>query len=91
MSSRHERESLDRDSTIQITSTTAGVRRQPPPDGPTSSKPYKRPKLKLACQQCRDRKVRCDGGRPLCGACSRKGYGLDRCVFVELEILTRRQ
>ncbi len=26
----------------------------------------KRLKVKLACQECRDRKIRCDGGRPIC-------------------------
>lgn len=43
----------------------------------------KRPKIRLACQECRDRKIRCDGGRPLCGSCSRKKLGLSECVYAE--------
>jgi hypothetical protein len=41
----------------------------------------KRLKVKLACQECRDRKIRCDGGRPVCHPCSRKQLGSDRCVY----------
>lgn len=43
----------------------------------------KRPKIRLACQECRDRKIRCDGGRPLCGSCSRKKLGTGGCVYAE--------
>lgn len=41
----------------------------------------KRQKVKLACQECRDRKIRCDGVRPVCGSCARKKLDSDRCVF----------
>lgn len=32
----------------------------------------KRLKIALACTDCRDRKVRCDGAQPICGACARR-------------------
>ncbi|KIK25205.1 hypothetical protein PISMIDRAFT_97140, partial [Pisolithus microcarpus 441] len=28
----------------------------------------------MACQFCRGRKLKCDGGRPSCGNCNRRGY-----------------
>lgn len=43
----------------------------------------KRPKIRLACQECRDRKIRCDGGRPTCGSCIRKRLTPDRCVYAD--------
>lgn len=33
----------------------------------------------LACKVCRDRKVRCDGGRPSCEKCLQSG---ENCVYV---------
>ncbi|KXJ88644.1 FAD dependent oxidoreductase-domain-containing protein [Microdochium bolleyi] len=42
----------------------------------------KRIKIRLACQECRDRKIRCDGARPICHSCSRKKLGLERCVYL---------
>ncbi|KAH7031029.1 uncharacterized protein B0I36DRAFT_211340, partial [Microdochium trichocladiopsis] len=44
----------------------------------------KRQKIDHACQICRDRKVRCDGGRPVCGSCQRRGHGQDECLYDEL-------
>ncbi|OAA53003.1 Transcription factor [Cordyceps fumosorosea ARSEF 2679] len=32
----------------------------------------KRRRIVQACEECRDRKRKCDGGRPVCGACSRR-------------------
>ena len=32
----------------------------------------KRQKIALACEECRARKIRCDGRRPRCSACLRK-------------------
>lgn len=43
----------------------------------------KRRKTKLACEVCRDRKVRCDGVKPVCGSCSRRKPGTERCVYVD--------
>ncbi|KAG2151019.1 uncharacterized protein EDB93DRAFT_1083571 [Suillus bovinus] len=28
----------------------------------------------MACQFCRGRKLKCDGSRPSCGNCNRRGY-----------------
>ncbi|RDL36234.1 uncharacterized protein BP5553_06846 [Venustampulla echinocandica] len=50
-----------------------------PPDGP--ERHAKRQKIKLACQECRDRKIRCDGGRPMCNSCTRKKLTPDRCIY----------
>lgn len=40
----------------------------------------KRHKIGLACQECRQRKVRCDGGRPSCGACFSKS---STCIYLD--------
>ncbi|KAH6890621.1 fungal-specific transcription factor domain-containing protein [Thelonectria olida] len=39
----------------------------------------------LACRECRDRKIRCDGGRPTCDSCRRRGLGAQQCVYPEIE------
>ncbi|KAK8846726.1 hypothetical protein IAR55_005813 [Kwoniella newhampshirensis] len=36
--------------------------------------------VKAACLSCRTKKAKCDGTRPVCGQCSRKGL---ECVFVK--------
>jgi hypothetical protein len=41
----------------------------------------KRPRIRLACQECRDRKIRCDGARPTCHSCVRKKLGPERCIY----------
>ncbi|KND86222.1 hypothetical protein TOPH_09150 [Tolypocladium ophioglossoides CBS 100239] len=38
-------------------------------------------KIPLACEPCRDRKSRCDGGKPICSTCHRRALGLERCVY----------
>ncbi|KAL1953765.1 hypothetical protein VTO42DRAFT_2296 [Malbranchea cinnamomea] len=53
--------------------SASGVPRSP-------SGPSKRRKIQLACQRCRDRKTRCDGGRPACGSCERRGLAAE-CVY----------
>lgn len=40
-----------------------------------------RRKIALACESCRDKKVRCDGAKPICGPCARRAYPIDRCVY----------
>ncbi|KAJ5102972.1 hypothetical protein N7532_003501 [Penicillium argentinense] len=42
--------------------------------------PHRR-KIALACESCRDKKVRCNGEKPICGPCARRGYPIDRCVY----------
>ncbi|KAK6450852.1 hypothetical protein FP744_10007102 [Trichoderma asperellum] len=41
----------------------------------------RRRKIALACEPCRDRKSRCDGGTPICSGCQRRGLALDFCVY----------
>ncbi|EWZ78314.1 hypothetical protein FOWG_17401 [Fusarium oxysporum f. sp. lycopersici MN25] len=51
---------------------------------PLDNEPHKRPRIgtKLACNGCRKRKVRCDGQRPRCEACRRRGVS-DPCTYAE--------
>lgn len=41
----------------------------------------KRQKTLMACEHCRSKKVKCDGQRPVCGNCTRKGWGSDKCIW----------
>lgn len=52
-----------------------------------NQRPTKRRKLQLACTQCRDRKTRCDGGRPVCSTCDRRGKAA-ACVYEQDELPT---
>ncbi|KAJ3532445.1 hypothetical protein NM208_g8435 [Fusarium decemcellulare] len=40
----------------------------------------KRRRIQTACKSCQDRKTRCDGNRPACSACHRRGVGAD-CIY----------
>lgn len=40
----------------------------------------KRPRVRLACLTCRERKTRCDGRQPICEACEARGVG-DTCSY----------
>ncbi|KAL4801266.1 fungal-specific transcription factor domain-containing protein [Aspergillus unguis] len=50
-----------------------------PNDGSPSAK---RRRVPLACSACRERKVRCDGARPVCGACARRGVAEEPCEYM---------
>lgn len=41
----------------------------------------RRRKIPLACEPCRERKSRCDGGKPICISCQRRGLSLDQCIY----------
>ncbi|KAJ5752162.1 hypothetical protein N7520_009079 [Penicillium odoratum] len=41
----------------------------------------RRRKVALACETCREKKVRCDGEKPICGPCSQRSYSIDKCVY----------
>ncbi|KAJ5155295.1 hypothetical protein N7492_008098 [Penicillium capsulatum] len=41
----------------------------------------RRRKISLACEPCREKKVRCNGEKPICGPCARRSYPIDRCVY----------
>ncbi|KAH6988254.1 fungal-specific transcription factor domain-containing protein [Ilyonectria sp. MPI-CAGE-AT-0026] len=41
----------------------------------------RRVKVALACEPCRERKSRCDGGKPICASCQRRCLRLDQCIY----------
>ncbi|KAL2853403.1 fungal-specific transcription factor domain-containing protein, partial [Aspergillus pseudoustus] len=41
----------------------------------------RRRKVALACDSCREKKVRCDGTKPICGPCTKRSYRIDQCVY----------
>ncbi|KAL4801253.1 fungal-specific transcription factor domain-containing protein [Aspergillus unguis] len=49
--------------------------------GPPKSRAKTRPKVALACDSCREKKIRCDGTKPICGPCMRRSYRNDQCVY----------
>lgn len=55
------------------------------PEGP----PQKRRKIQLACNCCRMRKTRCDGRRPICSSCERRGSG-EGCLYEEGTSITHK-
>ncbi|KAM0230354.1 hypothetical protein ACHAPO_009349 [Fusarium lateritium] len=46
-----------------------------------SSRPTKRKRVALACDNCRERKVKCDGSKPICSPCSKRGEPSTRCMY----------
>jgi hypothetical protein len=44
----------------------------------------KRRRTVLACNTCREKKRKCDGVKPLCSACQRRG--IEECVWDEERI-----
>ncbi|TVY65934.1 Sorbicillinoid biosynthetic cluster transcription factor sor3 [Fusarium oxysporum f. sp. cubense] len=65
------------------------------PAGTDLSIPYepeprrKRRKVQLACDCCRARKVRCDGKRPVCDVCRRRGSEQE-CLYEEGTLKTQK-
>lgn len=57
------------------------------PDSDSSQRPNTRRKLQIACTQCRDRKTRCDGARPVCSTCDRRGKAA-ACTYEQDELPT---
>ncbi|CAI6088219.1 unnamed protein product [Clonostachys chloroleuca] len=51
----------------------------PTTDYPEPVPPRKRRRTALACEECRDRKRKCDGIKPICGAC--KGRSTAQCIW----------
>lgn len=49
----------------------------------------RRQKIHLACRNCRDRKTRCDGRRPVCAACERRDVA-STCVYERAPLSSRR-
>ncbi|KAF7586738.1 hypothetical protein BBP40_008381 [Aspergillus hancockii] len=52
---------------------------KPQDKGP--KRPSKRRKVAVACDECRARKVRCDGAQPVCGPCIKKVDQGAQCVY----------
>ncbi|KAL9562633.1 hypothetical protein ACKAV7_013197 [Fusarium commune] len=45
------------------------------------ARPAKRKRVALACDTCRERKIKCDGSKPVCNPCSKRGEPAARCVY----------
>ncbi|EED16213.1 C6 transcription factor, putative [Talaromyces stipitatus ATCC 10500] len=70
------RGSIDREPSPSDYSPTAGVAHLEQEEPPT-----KRRKTRLACDECRIKKIKCDGAKPLCAACMKKGWPQEKCVY----------
>ncbi|KAH7472036.1 hypothetical protein FOMA001_g13485 [Fusarium oxysporum f. sp. matthiolae] len=46
-----------------------------------ASRPAKRKRVALACDTCRERKIKCDGSKPVCNPCRKRGEPPVRCVY----------
>ncbi|KAF4577343.1 hypothetical protein EYR36_005331 [Pleurotus pulmonarius] len=51
------------------------------PDQPPTTQGKPRARVYLACLQCRQRKTRCDGAKPICHNCSRRENGGFDCSY----------
>ncbi|KAK3391371.1 fungal-specific transcription factor domain-containing protein [Sordaria brevicollis] len=49
--------------------------------GDRRSEKLRRRKIPLACEPCRERKSRCDGGKPICSTCERRSLPLEQCIY----------
>ncbi|KAH8425056.1 Zn(II)2Cys6 transcription factor domain-containing protein [Aspergillus melleus] len=49
--------------------------------GKAPDRPTKRRKIAVACDECRTRKVRCDGIQPVCGPCVKRSDQGVQCVY----------
>ncbi len=58
-------------------STVSTSRKRTRPGNEHVQKPQRR---RIACQQCRRKKAKCDNVRPICGFCA---AGSQRCVYME--------
>ncbi|KAH7174147.1 fungal-specific transcription factor domain-containing protein [Fusarium flagelliforme] len=47
----------------------------------TSTRPTKRKRVALACDNCRERKIKCDGSKPICSPCSKRGEPPGQCIY----------
>ncbi|KAG8214553.1 hypothetical protein J3R82DRAFT_9614 [Butyriboletus roseoflavus] len=70
----------------QSSSRSKKSRREKPrlelaPDQPLTTQGKPRARVYVACLQCRTRKIRCDGAKPTCHNCTRRGKPTDPCVY----------
>lgn len=45
------------------------------------TRPAKRKRVALACETCRERKIKCDGAKPICGPCERRNASAGSCGY----------
>lgn len=57
-----------------------------PRSPPISAHPPARKRISVACDVCRNRRTQCDGSRPTCSACSRRG---SQCTYPKKEDRSR--
>ncbi|KAH8825215.1 hypothetical protein DL96DRAFT_1612328 [Flagelloscypha sp. PMI_526] len=50
-------------------------------DQPPTTQGKPRARVYVACAQCRGRKIRCDGAKPVCHNCSRRPNGTQECQY----------
>ncbi|GAP83273.2 putative Zn2 Cys6 DNA-binding protein [Rosellinia necatrix] len=48
-------------------------------------------KSRHGCQTCKQRKIKCDEARPVCGNCARRYYNLERCDYPSVPVSRQRQ
>ncbi|KAK0487403.1 hypothetical protein IW261DRAFT_1447708 [Armillaria novae-zelandiae] len=51
------------------------------PDQPPTTQGKPRARVYVACIQCRSRKIRCDGAKPVCHNCGRRTNGSNECTY----------
>ncbi|KAF9267309.1 hypothetical protein L218DRAFT_855595 [Marasmius fiardii PR-910] len=51
------------------------------PDQPTTTQGKQRKRVYVACQQCRARKIRCDGAKPICHNCHHRANSNGECNY----------
>ncbi|KAJ8501969.1 hypothetical protein ONZ51_g330 [Trametes cubensis] len=51
------------------------------PDQPLTTQGKPRTRVYVACVQCRGRKIRCDGAKPVCHNCSRRTENPNQCTY----------
>ncbi|KAH9924621.1 uncharacterized protein BXZ73DRAFT_50427 [Epithele typhae] len=51
------------------------------PTQPLTAKGQPRARVYVACSECRSRKIRCDGGKPVCFNCHRRDSSLEKCSY----------
>jgi Fungal Zn(2)-Cys(6) binuclear cluster domain len=59
----------------------ASLNDRSPEEQQLQSPPRKRQRIPSACEPCRRRKTRCDGNRPVCSPCLRRGYSEQLCMY----------
>ncbi|KAH7121477.1 fungal-specific transcription factor domain-containing protein [Dactylonectria macrodidyma] len=55
-----------------------------------ASRSAKRKRVALACDNCRERKVRCNGTKPLCGPCGKRGEDPANCKYTVIANSAKR-